>query len=311
MSVHDLYSKRQKRMRGDVPDVYVYDEIPTDLRVQVIHILRDTIGTGQVYHSQLSKTGQVYHAIVEVLRKEYGVFKLPSTSHNRDGDYLAELSNFLLAEKDEERVIDAIELSFRFINTVVRDGTIYRKGERDAQNAIAELNTRFREHGIGYQFENEQIIRIDSQLIHEGVVKPAIKLLHEPIYAGVQDEFLSAHAHYRAGKYKEALVDCLKSLESALKTISDKRGWACDPKATCNNLIQIVFDNGLVPPFWSQHFNSLRSTLESGVPTARNRMAGHGQGSSVTDIPDYLVSYVLHQTASAIVFLAEAEKHLP
>jgi hypothetical protein len=51
--------------------------------------------------------------------------------------------------------------------------------------------------------------------------------------------------------------------------------------------------------------------LESGVPTARNRMGGHGQGSSVVEVPDYLVAHVLHQTASAIVFLVAAEKQLP
>ena len=32
-------------------------------------------------------------------------------------------------------------------------------------DAVIELNERFREHGVGYQFESEEIIRIDSQLI--------------------------------------------------------------------------------------------------------------------------------------------------
>jgi hypothetical protein len=124
MGVHDLFSKRQKRARGDVPDVYAYDDIPTELRIQVIHILRETIGTDQADYTRLTITGQIYQAIVGALRKEYGVFKLPSKSSSRDGDYLAELSNFLLGEDDAERVIDAIELCFKFINTVVREGKI-------------------------------------------------------------------------------------------------------------------------------------------------------------------------------------------
>ena len=87
--------------------------------------------------------------------------------------------------------------------------------------------------------------------------------------------------------------------------------WPHDPNATANPLIQVLFDRGLIPPFWNQHFSALRATLEAGVPTARNRLGGHGQGTQVVEVPGYLVAYVLHQTASAIVFLAEAERALP
>ena len=54
-----------------------------------------------------------------------------------------------------------------------------------------------------------------------------------------------------------------------------------------------------------------RSMLESSVPTGRNKLSGHGQGSTPTTVPDYLVAYMLHMTASTIVFLAEAELSLP
>ncbi|PTN09871.1 hypothetical protein C8N47_103168 [Mangrovibacterium marinum] len=44
MAIIDLFSKRQKRLRGDVPDVYTYNNIPNDLRVRIVHIIRDAIG---------------------------------------------------------------------------------------------------------------------------------------------------------------------------------------------------------------------------------------------------------------------------
>ena len=49
MGIFDLFSKRQKRIRGDVPDVYTYDTLPNPLRVQIIHIWSDTIGQGDQY----------------------------------------------------------------------------------------------------------------------------------------------------------------------------------------------------------------------------------------------------------------------
>ena len=32
MAIFDLFSKRQKALRGDVPDVYTYDDLPNSLR---------------------------------------------------------------------------------------------------------------------------------------------------------------------------------------------------------------------------------------------------------------------------------------
>ncbi|MNP72955.1 hypothetical protein D3C76_1696000 [compost metagenome] len=55
---------------------------------------------------------------------------------------------------------------------------------------------------------------------------------------------------------------------------------------------------------------SLKSMLESGIPTGRNNLGGHGQGSEIIEVPDYLVAYMLHMTASTLVFMINAEKNL-
>ena len=141
MGVIDIFSKRQKALRGDVPDVYTYDNIPEAFRVQLIHILREIIGTDQRYHSQLTTTGEVYQLIVTPLRKEYGVFKLPSNEFVQEGDYLGELSGFILAEADPERILDAVELSFQMIDAVIRERSVYPKGPAEANAAISELNS--------------------------------------------------------------------------------------------------------------------------------------------------------------------------
>jgi hypothetical protein len=44
MGIINLFSKREKKLRGEFSDVYTYDDIPNKLRVQIIHIMRDTIG---------------------------------------------------------------------------------------------------------------------------------------------------------------------------------------------------------------------------------------------------------------------------
>jgi AbiJ N-terminal domain 4 len=313
MGIFDLFSKRQKRLRGDMPDVYSYDTIPQPLRVQVVHIWQDTIGNGSEYHDSYLRAYRAYKFIVETLCREYGVFKLTGPKEYGDRNYLSELANFVLHEQETEKVLDAIEISFRVINRMTRvyDYLHRERASELADEALAELNGRFQEHAVGFQFVDGEIIRIDSELIHAEVVKPALALLHQKEYAGAQAEFLKAHEHYRHGNTKEALTECLKALESVMKAICAKRKWQHPPNATSSALIQCCFDNGLVPTFWTQQFSALRSTLESGVPTARNRLGGHGQGSSIVSVPPHLVAYVLHMTASAIVFLAESERSLP
>lgn len=313
MGTADLFSKRQKKLRGESPDVYSYDTIPLPLRVQIVHIWHDTLGDESQYHNETGGVPSAYRFIVETLCREYGLFTLAGQRLHGDRDYLSELSKFLLEEEDTERVLDAVELSFRVITVLTRKfDYLYRENaSKLADNAIAELNARFQEHGVGFQFVDGKIIRIDSQLVHVDVVMPALVLLHGSQYAGAQQEFLKAHEHYRHGRAKESLAESLKALESVLKSICDKRGWPYPSNATCTVLIQTCVDRGLIPGFWLQYFSALRSTLESGVPTARNKLGGHGQGSAVVAVPQYLVAYVLHMTASCIVFLVEAERAVP
>jgi hypothetical protein len=45
VSVFDIFSKRQKELRGELPDVYTYDQIPAQLRVQVVYIWGEALGT--------------------------------------------------------------------------------------------------------------------------------------------------------------------------------------------------------------------------------------------------------------------------
>lgn len=313
MPVFDLFSKRQKQLRGEVPDVYSYDQLPEALRVQIVHIVLGAMGNANEYYSSHSPYGQNvasnYRAVVDILRREYGVFRLSENGSHDDQGYLGELVDFFLREINIDRSLDVIELCFRAIDTCTRNFRYLHRTDAAAvaDDAMYELNQRFKEHGVGYCFENGWIVRVDSQLIHAEVVKPALKLLDQRKYAGAQQEFLRAHEHYRTGNAKEALNECLKAFESVMKSICDDRGWPYGDGATARGLIKACFDNQIVPSFWQSHFSSLRSLLESGVPTARNKESGHGQGAAPTNVPMHLVGYALHMTAATIVFLAEAD----
>ena len=247
MAIFDLFSKRQKMLRGDIPDVYVYDELPQALKTQIVHIWVDALGGGELYYEGQVQTA--YQAIVSTLCREYGLFQLNSdTNRHGDRNFIRELVEFFLHERNIERVLDAIELSFRLIDISSRDFFYLRRRNSDeiADAAIEELNGRFKEHGVGYQFIDGEIIRIDSELLHSEVVKPVLRLLNQKDFKGAQQEFLKAHEHYRHGNAKEALNECLKAFESLMKAICDKRGWSYNGNSTAKSLIQTCLNNELI-----------------------------------------------------------------
>lgn len=308
MRIYKLFSKRKKRERGQIPDVYQCEYIPKRLRVQVIHIWKDIWG-GVIYNywGESNYAYEVYCFIENKLCREYGLFSL-----GKEEDPFQRVGNFFLNAEEIEMVIDVIEFTFRCIDpNVLDDDNRPFTSNIPPNKAINELNNRFREHGVGYQYDSGIIIQVHSQLVHSEVVKPALNFLSNPIYKGANEEFLNAHQHYRKGNFKECLNYCLNAFESCLKTICLKRGWHYDDKRdTANKLIDIVFDNELIPTYLQSYFSALKNTLKDGLPTVRNRESGHGQGPEITTVPEYLAAYALHLTASNILLLAKADEEL-
>ena len=304
-----MFSNSPKETSCEDPDVYQYDELPNELRVQIVHIWMETLGDSEWYVG--NPPSDVYLQIAKVLRLENGVFKLPSKDPYPINP-LAEIANYFLQLEDVEKALDVVQVVFATMG-VHKQELLSRAryaGTNSANIAIENLNFRFKERGVGYQFDHPQIIQVNSEFIHSEIVKPALGLLNEKHLSGAREEFLNAHELYRRGESKDAIVNCLKSFESTMKAICKKRKWECGSKPIAKTLIQTCFKNGLVPQFWQQQFSSLEKILKGGVPPARNNLGGHGQGGSVVTVPDYLVAYVMHMTASAIVFLAEADKRM-
>ncbi|MDJ0736115.1 MAG: hypothetical protein QNJ47_18970 [Nostocaceae cyanobacterium] len=302
----NIFSKRQKKLRGEVPDVYQYDDIPEPLRVQIVHIMNDLQGNpidSYTCYTQ-SYTQELYRDIHDILCREYGKFSLINRTYLENIDYIEDVQEFLVQTSDIEQILDVVELFFLFIDGEVIGET---QPKITPEEAIEELNARFKEHGVGYQYESGKIIRVDSQIIHNDAVKPALYLLSDSRFQSANEEFLQAHQHYRHKRYKECINYCLKAFESTMKIICDNQGWAYKSTDTAKKIISICFQNNLIPPFLETQFSSLRQNLESGIPTVRNKLGGHGQGSQPLTVPQHFAAYQLHMTASTIVFMVEAE----
>lgn len=309
--ITNIFSKRQKQLRGEYSDVYKYNDVPVVLRRQIIMICQNVIGTETYdyvngYNATSKMTTAIYKKINEILCLEYGLFKLsPDSKTHSDSIF-----QYFLTCNDYERHIDIIELFSQYILILSKISNSHTPQSIDVIN---EINGRLKEHSIGYQFEPDanEIIRVDSQFAHSEIVKPVLKLLaNNDLYQGANDEFLSAHEHYRHQKYKECINDCLKSFESIMKAIHTKRGWEYKQTDACKKLIDSCISNGLIPEYLLSQYQSITNLLSSGLPTIRNKETGHGKGIQANDVPEHLASYALHLTATNLLFLAQCEATL-
>jgi len=315
MGIYETFSKRQKRLdKSGQQDIYQYDNLPASFRVQVCHVWKTSIGSyyAPQGYSRVgpSPSNKFWLFIHDTLARELGLRVLA-------GDFSADLRErciqFLL-HSDTSDTLDIIEISFATIDRGVRNLDDYDKMSaqitQDPDSAIAELNHRFREHGIGYQYVGGMLVRLDSQFAHAEIVTPALSLLNAAGFDGPADEFLRAFEHYRHGRNKEAMAEALKSFESTMKAICAARKWDHPANATALPLIRTLFEKGLIPAELETHFGGLRAAMESGLPTISNKTSRHGQGVTPTTIPQHFTAYAMHLLASNIVFLVEAHKSL-
>ena len=229
-----IFSKRQKRMLGDIPD------IPDELRFQVLYIWEKVWEEayyndfGELQLSQLAY--DVYKKIESTLREEYGVGSLVE-GNDSDGeidDLYQIIYDFLFETKNTGKLIDLIEVSFRYIDQDIRDKFYVPNDDeidkafgistsrRDISyegippdEAIDLLNQRFREHGVGYQYESGQIVKVDSPDIDSEVDMSKSDFLS-------QHEFRPAispkvESFFSQGTYDTAVFEAFKQVEIAVR----------------------------------------------------------------------------------------------
>jgi hypothetical protein len=107
MALFDIFSKRQRILRGEVPDVYQYGSLPDPFRAQVVHILHDLFGSPQHYGSQTEEAFSIVH---NALCREHGQFRL--SERFQPPDFRAAVCDFVM-KAETEKALDAIELALR------------------------------------------------------------------------------------------------------------------------------------------------------------------------------------------------------
>ena len=110
--------------------------------------------------------------------------------------------------------------------------------------------------------------------------------------------------HYKDSRLKGCLISCGKAFESTMKIICDLNKWSIPSKATASSLIKTLIDTNFFPSYQQSQLTSLRTLLETTIPTPRNKSA-HGSGNTPIHISQSFASFILYSTGATIRLLVE------
>jgi hypothetical protein len=287
---------------------YVYDELPEHLKVQIIHIW-DGLANEITEIRFRGSMDDFYGPVRQQLYREFGTFRLTAEVFRTARE---EVGTYFLNEDDVPNCLKVIAIVLENFNQRAKNDLFkvnFHLAPAIAE-AVEEMNRRFAEHRMGFEFRDGHFIRKDSNFTHAAIVSPALELLSEPYLKGAEEEFAKAQEHFRHGRFSECLNEGLKAFESTMKLICHKRGWPYNQTDTAVKLLNACKSAGLFPSYLETSLGGLRAVLEN-VATFRNKLSGHGQGVQQVDIDQDTASFILNSTAANILFLVSREKRLP
>jgi hypothetical protein len=263
-----------------------YDDISTKTRQKVIHAFSENVFywpgglTGYPYTDD-------YHKIMYEICKYKGI---PCTSFFSDDK--KDAINELLLKSSIEDFLRTIEL-FIYVRKIDKSPGSQNRLDK----TIRDINDIFRIDKIGYEIVNERIIRKDSELLQEQVIKQTISLLYANDFKGPLEEFQEALNHYMLNEYEDTIHKANKAFESTMKSVLTKIKFDFNQKDTASKLIQKLCDNGIIYPYMQSLFQ--------GLPTIRNDQGGHGQGLDLKVVNQSYAELSLNLAGSFIIFLVK------
>lgn len=141
------YSKRNRPAK----DVYTYDALPPQLRVQIIHLWHRMV-EACADHAEKGFEYRTYKKIIEHLQREFGILSIAGENNVPLNDALRV---FFLTRQSVEECLDVVEIVFLHLGWIEGhiDSKIFAQGMFN--EALDELNARFKEHGVGYQLPGQ------------------------------------------------------------------------------------------------------------------------------------------------------------
>jgi len=239
-----LFFERAKESRGELPTTFVYNQIPDEVKMQLVLIWN-------------SNPNLPYHvkSIVLQLRESLGMFQIASTTRSHSyievsHNYFEELVNFFLGTNNVDyalTVIDEVSLVLKAMHR---------------QDLIGRMNERMRFAGIGYKHDGIGLHRVEDEIFDDEITQKTLGILAKKNYNQIRKHISNAYTELRTGDYDDALTDCCQALETAIKTRLKENKISYDEKLTINQLLEIFKKQIEVPSFLQTYFENFIEVIK-------------------------------------------------
>lgn len=294
-----LFSERRREVEGkEEMDYYIFDQVPVEARNKFCYVVQDTfeiLARAELIFYEWNRS-RVHNLLRDVVLRKYGFGQLPG------GNLFG-----YIHQCGVDELLDFLELFL----TVAINCVDHPDNYTAVVNAQDRINHIFKEHKLGYEMVNGQVVRVDSLYLHQEVVKEAITLLHAEGFDGPLGEFQKAIELYDKGErfFAEAITNANKAFESTMKAICEKHGIPYDPdRDTAKMLISKMYEHGFLMPYLQQFSDHFRLMMESGLPTVRSREGAHGAGLDPKEVSRSITRFALHLAGTFIVFLIQRHR---
>ena len=157
----NLFSRTQDH--GKKTDALNY-ELPRELRVQIVQIWQKGFGPSERFHPG---PDMAYHEINRILCEEHMMLQLPQASHC-PLPLCGIIAEYFVNIEDTAKALDVVQVVFTTMEKMLHKindghGDAFYKSRFQSSEIIDELNRRFSEKNVGYQYRQGRI-----EKIHEG-----------------------------------------------------------------------------------------------------------------------------------------------
>lgn len=208
----------------------------------------------------------------------------PAPGNAEEGANLGNIRHLVLTS-EAEIVFDLVELAHVWMTDTTKAAF------------KAKLNGLFELKMCPWRFTDGEFFKLDSDFLGARLVDGAHQSLTSHSFEGAANEFAQARQDAASGDAKDAILYASKSFESLLKVLTGL------DHANADQLIKALHAQGFLDDLPEAARSSFGEQVLKTLPALRNKLAGHGQGSTVVHVPTVYAELALQLAAAFHNFL--------
>lgn len=310
------FFRRKQEERGEIPQIYQRKNIPQTLKTQIWLELKQTgkilidASSDITSPSYIPFWNIVSVAVYNKLQKDTGSLGVNQLDYYANDSYLQGLFfNGIKGFNPDEIMLTIVEDILNFYLKSLDNFSELIDKRKFILGIIDSVNYRFRESRVGYQYniDSNCILPFDDEIIFKNAIEPTFNYLNISGYEKAKSSYKSAYEYFLDKKYDDCVRHTCLALESAIRTVLQKKGIALSEKDGLSKFIDLLFDNKVIPMEHSDFASGLKNVFKE-IPKFKNKNSGHGLSEfDKRKTSEAKAKLVLNLAATLITFMAEID----